>query len=64
MVNSTAPIRASKSALEFFKKLSINRIKTGNSDESESRAKLIDIVVKFFKENNSEYLKLLKIRNG
>lgn len=52
--------RLSKEGIDFLKKMAINRIKTGNSEELESRTKMMDAVVKFFKLNNDQYLKLLK----
>lgn len=44
----------------FLKKFQVNRIRSGNSDEQESMAKLTDLIINHFKKNSEEYNKLLK----
>lgn len=49
--------------LSFIQKMKVNRIKTGNSEAIESNSDMFNIIVKFFKNNNDIYLKLLGVKN-
>jgi hypothetical protein len=48
--------------LDFINKMKVNRIKTSNSEKIESNSDMFDLIVKFFKFNNSIYLKLLETK--
>lgn len=48
-------------AKEFIEKLRLNRIKIGSDDEIKSLAETFNLVMKYFKINQEEYLKLVKL---
>jgi|LSQX01.1.fsa_nt_gb hypothetical protein len=55
-------IRVSKETTNFLKRFLINRIKSDTETETtKSYLYLLDIIVKYFKMNNQEYLALVKM---
>lgn len=51
-------IKISKIGKEFIKQIQINRIKLDL--DSLTQVQVLELVSKYFKENNQEYLKMLK----
>lgn len=58
-MNST-PTRLSDDNLNFLKRCNTNRIKVGSETKTISYSKLLDIIEKYFKDNNDEYLNFIK----
>ena len=52
-------VRLSEDFWEFLKKIIKNRVKLDIGDEVASRTYAADLVVKYFKDNNDEYLKMI-----
>lgn len=52
--------KLTKEFFYFLKKFQVNRIRSGNSEEQESMAKLTDLIISYFKKNTDEYNKLLR----
>lgn len=50
--------------LNFLKKMQVNRIKKGVTEEMETIPQMMDLVVKFFKLNNDIYLTMLEVDNA
>jgi len=57
-------IKVSTQAIIFLKNLSKNRIKTDVDNEGLSYWKLFDLIVKYFKNNNEQYLDLVKLKEN
>lgn len=64
---NTNPVRISNEALEFLKKFQTNRIRIGTDEIKISYINALNLIVKYFKNNNSEYVKLVQMvvdKNG
>ncbi len=57
------PVRISNDAMEFLKKIKTNRIRVGTEERPISFIDAVDLLVKFFKLNNDQYLRYLKMEN-
>lgn len=53
-------VRLSDDFLEFLKNIKRNRIKLDVDEDALSRTASADLIVRFFKNNNDEYLKMIK----
>ncbi len=60
MVNDT-PIRLSKDFRDFLFKASANRVANGTEKKQISLTKICDLIARYFKENNEEYLDLINM---
>lgn len=56
-------VKISDNGFNFLKKLNLNRIKTGTSDNFLSYSDLIELIAKYFKLNNDRYLELLEVKD-
>lgn len=61
---NTATVRISVESYEFLKKLKNNRLKLDIDNLPISYPEAMDIIMKFFKNNNDQYLKIVKMRIG
>lgn len=64
---NTNPVRISNETLEFLKKFQLNRIRIGTDEIKISYINALNLIVKYFKDNNSEYVKLVQMvvdKNG
>lgn len=61
---SNSSIKVSDQGLSFLKKLRTNRRKADVDPEDASYWKLIEIMAKYFKLNNEDYLELVKMEIG
>lgn len=57
-------VRISGESYEFLKKLKNNRLKLDIDNLPISYPEAMDIIMKFFKNNNDQYLKIVKMRIG
>ena len=55
-------IKISDNGMQFLNKLRTNRRKAEVDEKDSSLWELIEIIVKYFKNNNEEYLKLVKLK--
>lgn len=58
------PQKLSSEGIDFLKKMKRNRIKADTDEEELPYWKLLEIMAKYFKLNNEEYLKLIKLPYG
>ena len=54
-------VRMSNAGIEFLKRFRINRLKQEIDKDVLSNAVLFDLIVKYFKNNNDEYLKIVNM---
>lgn len=59
MSNNKTSIKFSDNCLNFLNNVRLNRIKVGG-DEMKSYDESLELVVKFFKDNNDEYIQMLR----
>jgi hypothetical protein len=57
-------VRISGESYEFLKKFKNNRLKLDIDNLPISYPEAMDIIMKFFKNNNDQYLKIVKMRIG
>lgn len=55
------PVRISEEGMKFLKNFQTNRIRIGTDEISISYINAINLIVKFFKDNNDQYIKLAKM---
>lgn len=53
---SSSSVRLSDENKSFLKRCSSNMIKVGTISEPKSFAKVLDVIEKYFKENNNSYV--------
>lgn len=55
-------VKLSEVGISFFKKFRTNRRKIDVDEEDLSYWKLMEVIAKYFKNNNDHYLELIKIQ--
>jgi phosphoribosylaminoimidazole (AIR) synthetase len=60
-MNSKISVKVSESGLSFLQKLKTNRRKADIDKEDLAYWKLIEVIAKYFKLNNDEYLKVVNM---
>ena len=59
-MKSKTSVKLTETGVNFLKKFRTNRRKAGTDEEDLSYWKLMEIISKFFKDDNDAYLKLIK----
>ena len=60
-MTSKTSIKVSKKGVDFLKKLRTNRRKVETDNHDLAYWRLIDIIAKYFKDNNERYIDLIKV---
>ena len=60
-MNSKISVKLSEQGLSFLQKFKTNRRKADTDEEDLAYWKLIEVIAKYFKLNNDEYLKVVNM---